>query len=137
MLTGSHAFAGDSVLEVAHAVMHEQPPALTGGPDVVAVDRVIQRALAKRPADRYPDAAAMARDIREALTLLDTGPTPRVRTMTRLIVLPFRVLRPDPEIDFLAFSLPEAITASLSGLEVAHRAIERHGGAVSPGSGPT
>ncbi len=117
MLTGRHAFGGSTVLEVAHAVMHEQPPPLAGGPDVVAVDRIIQRALAKRPADRYPDAAAMARDIREALTLIDTGPTARVRTMTRLIVLPFRVLRQDPEIDFLAHSLPEAITASLSGLE--------------------
>ena len=117
MLTGRHAFGGGSVIEVANAVMHEQPPALAGGPDVVAADRVIQRALAKRPVDRYPDAAAMARDIREALTLLDTGPAPRVRTMTRLIVLPFRILRPDPEIDFLAHSLPEAITASLSGLE--------------------
>ena len=117
MLSGRHAFAGSTVLEVAHAVLHEHPPALTGGPDVIAVDRVIQRALAKRAADRYQDAAAMARDIREALTLIDTGPTPRVRTMTRLIVLPFRVLRPDPEVDFLAHSLPEAITASLSGLE--------------------
>jgi DNA-binding winged helix-turn-helix (wHTH) protein len=37
--------------------------------------------------------------------------------LTRLIVLPFRVLRPDPPTDFLAYSLPDAITASLSGLE--------------------
>ena len=36
---------------------------------------------------------------------------------TRLIVLPFRMLRPDAETDFLAFSLPDAITASLSGLQ--------------------
>jgi DNA-binding winged helix-turn-helix (wHTH) protein len=36
---------------------------------------------------------------------------------TRLIVLPFRMLRPDAETDFLAFSLPDAITATLSGLE--------------------
>lgn len=35
---------------------------------------------------------------------------------TRLIVLPFRMLRPDPEIDFLAFGLPDAITCSLRGL---------------------
>ena len=27
------------------------------------------------------------------------------------------MLRPDPAIDFLAFSLPDAITVSLSGLE--------------------
>jgi DNA-binding winged helix-turn-helix (wHTH) protein len=38
-------------------------------------------------------------------------------SLTRLIVLPFRMLRPDPEMDFLAFSLPDAITSSLSGLE--------------------
>src|SRR5262249_35195101 len=41
----------------------------------------------------------------------------RARVMSRLIVLPFRALRPDPETDFLAFSLPDAITSSLSGLE--------------------
>jgi eukaryotic-like serine/threonine-protein kinase len=37
--------------------------------------------------------------------------------MSRLIVLPFRILKRDPETDFLAFSLPDAITSSLSGLE--------------------
>ena len=31
-------------------------------------------------------------------------------------MLPFRVLRPDPETDFLAFSLPDAIATSLSGI---------------------
>jgi DNA-binding winged helix-turn-helix (wHTH) protein/tetratricopeptide (TPR) repeat protein len=36
---------------------------------------------------------------------------------TRLIVLPFRMLRPDAETDFLAFSLPDALTISLCGLE--------------------
>jgi DNA-binding winged helix-turn-helix (wHTH) protein/tetratricopeptide (TPR) repeat protein len=41
------------------------------------------------------------------------GPT----GLTRLIVLPFRMLRPDADTGFLAFSLPDALTASLSGLE--------------------
>ena len=36
---------------------------------------------------------------------------------TRIIVLPFRMLRPDPETDFLAFSLPDALTTSLSALK--------------------
>lgn len=40
------------------------------------------------------------------------------KTLTRLIVLPFRMLRPDPETDFLAFSLPDALTTSLSGLKL-------------------
>ena len=37
--------------------------------------------------------------------------------LKRLIVLPFRMLRPDPETEFLAFSLPDALTTSLSGLK--------------------
>ena len=45
-------------------------------------------------------------------TLSPAGP----KAVTRLIVLPFRMLRPDPVTDFLAFSLPDAITTALSGL---------------------
>ena len=52
-----------------------------------------------------------------ALTLADSGDVRQLRPMTRLIVLPFRVLRADPDIDFLSFSLADAITTSLSGLE--------------------
>jgi DNA-binding winged helix-turn-helix (wHTH) protein/tetratricopeptide (TPR) repeat protein len=37
--------------------------------------------------------------------------------VTRLIVLPFTMLRPDAGTEFLAFSLPDAVTSSLSGLE--------------------
>ena len=117
MLTGRAAFSGSSLPAVYNAVLNEQPPPLVGDADVIAADRVIQRALAKRPADRWPSAGAMAQAVREALALIDTGPAQQVRTVTRLIVLPFRLLRPDPEIDFLASSLPEAISASLSALE--------------------
>ncbi|HEY4363741.1 MAG TPA: winged helix-turn-helix domain-containing protein [Bryobacteraceae bacterium] len=39
------------------------------------------------------------------------------KSVTRLIVLPFRILRPEPETDFLAFSLPDALTTSLSSLK--------------------
>jgi eukaryotic-like serine/threonine-protein kinase len=117
MLAGKPAFPGSTIIEVYRAVAMAQPPALTGGSEVIAADRIIQVALAKRPADRYPDAAAMAREVRSAWALIDTGSSPQARALTRLIVLPFRVLRPDPEIDFLAFSVPDAITGSLSGLD--------------------
>lgn len=35
----------------------------------------------------------------------------------RLLVLPFRMLKADADLDFLAFSLPDALTAQLSGLD--------------------
>ncbi len=117
MLTGKPAFGGGTIIEVCRAIAHEQPPALTGEAAVVAVDRVIRRALEKRPEDRYRSADEMALQIRAALLLLDSQQAATVRPMRRLIVLPFRVLRPDPETDFLASSLPDAITGSLAGLE--------------------
>ncbi|HTS29517.1 MAG TPA: winged helix-turn-helix domain-containing protein [Bryobacteraceae bacterium] len=49
---------------------------------------------------------------------VETAAAVEPKTVTRLIVLPFRMLRPDPETDFLAFSLPDALTTSLSGLKL-------------------
>src|SRR4029079_5275783 len=72
---------------------------------------------AKRPDDRYPSAEAMARDLRMALAVTDDPASGSGRSLTRLIVLPLRVLRPDPDTDFLAFSLADAITNGLSGLQ--------------------
>jgi TolB-like protein len=59
----------------------------------------------------------MAAELR-AVQGADGNDTPALaRALTRLVVLPFRILRPDPETDFLAFSLPDAISTSLSGSE--------------------
>jgi TolB-like protein len=115
MLAGRPAFAGQNIAEVLHATRYEQPPALTGSPAVAAVDRVIRRAMAKRPGDRPVSADAMADELR-AIRGIDSGSGPAMaQALTRLVVLPFRVLRPDTETDFLAFSLPDAIATSLSG----------------------
>lgn len=48
---------------------------------------------------------------------VSTPPVLEPKSIRSLIVLPFRMLRPDPATDFLAFSLPEAVTTSLSGLQ--------------------
>jgi len=114
MLAGRPAFAGRNVVEILHATLNEQPPALTGSPAVAAVDRLIRRALAKRPADRPASADAMAAELRRVPGSPEGESAAFARTLTRLVVLPFRVLRSDPETDFLAFSLPDAISTSLS-----------------------
>jgi serine/threonine protein kinase/tetratricopeptide (TPR) repeat protein len=116
MLAGRPAFGGRTVVDVLHATLHEQPPALTGSPAVAAVDRVIRRALAKRPADRPISADQMAEELRGVRGATSDETPALAQTLTRLVVLPFRVLRPDPETDFLAFSLPDAISTSLSGI---------------------
>jgi TolB-like protein len=116
MLSGRRAFDAPSEAELINQILQENPPALVGAPAVVAVDRVIRRAVAKRRDDRPPSAETMARELR-AIPAGETGGfAVRPHVLTRLIVLPFRVLRPDPEFDFLGVSLPDAITSSLSGL---------------------
>jgi serine/threonine protein kinase/tetratricopeptide (TPR) repeat protein len=116
MLAGRPAFGGKNLVEILHSTMSQQPPALTGSPAVAAADRLIRRALAKRPTERPASADAMAEELR-AIRGAPGDDTPALaRALTRLVVLPFRVLRPDPETDFLAFSLPDAIATSLSGI---------------------
>jgi serine/threonine protein kinase/tetratricopeptide (TPR) repeat protein len=115
-LAGKPAFAGNSALEIFHSVLYETPPALTGSPAIAAVDRIVRRAMDKNPANRFAAADEMAAELRVVLRLDDSGAQVETRAVKRLIVLPFRVLRSDPETDFLAFSLPDAIAASLAGL---------------------
>jgi serine/threonine-protein kinase len=114
MLAGRPAFAGRTVLEIVHATRYEHPPALSGSPAVVAIDRIVRKAMAKRPDERPVSAEAMAEELR-AIGGVESGAAPSMaRPLTRVVVLPFRMLRPDPDIDFLAFSLPDAIATSLS-----------------------
>jgi len=132
MLGGRPAFDGRTPIEIFHAISYEQPPVLTGGPGAEALDRVIQRALAKAPADRYAQAADMASALREALPSSSGTLAVPVRAVTRIVVLPFRPLRPDPDVDFLAAGLPEAITTSLAGLP----SLVVRAGSAGAGEGP-
>jgi TolB-like protein len=116
-IAGKRPFGGESLMGVLHAILHEPPPSLVGPPGVIAVDRIVRRALAKMPADRYGTADEMAQDLRAVLPLANSGETARVQAIKRLAVLPFRVLRADPEVESLAFALADAMTAWLSGLE--------------------
>ena len=135
MLAGRPAFSGRTILEIFHATQYEHPPALSGSPSVAAVDRVIRRAMAKRPADRPGSADTMAEELR-AIEGADNSPAAGLaHALTRLVVLPFRVLRSDPETDFLAFSLPDAIATSLAGnpsLVVRSSAVAARFGADTP-----
>src|SRR4029078_1545944 len=116
MLAGAPAFAGRTHVDVLHATLHEAPAALGGSRTIESVKRILQRLLAKNPHDRPTSASAAADDLKACLTFGDAEDVPRARAMTWLVVLPFRVLRPDSETDFLAFSLPHANARSPGGL---------------------
>jgi eukaryotic-like serine/threonine-protein kinase len=121
MLTGRAAFEAPSLVDILHAITHEDPAPLPPGVAPPHFERALRQALAKRPADRPASAAAFAMALRHtsdsATVPVALGTTTDRVGLTRLLVLPFRMLRPDPDTDFLAFSLPDAVSAALAGVE--------------------
>ncbi len=71
MLTGLPPFAADDLNGILKQVLSEPtPPPSTHNPTIpAAFDHIVGKALAKDPADRYQDAAAMAADLRNYATL--------------------------------------------------------------------
>ena len=117
MLAGRPPFSGKTLAAIAQSVLHEAPPVLTGSPAVSAADRILHRALSKRPEERYPTADALVADLRAALQLAAGDSVAEARPMLRLAVLPFRLLKRDPDTDYLGLSLADALVSSLTGLE--------------------
>jgi serine/threonine-protein kinase len=64
MLTGRKPFTGDSVVSITYAIMHADPPPMTGVPS--AIEQVIRRALSKSPLQRQRTAEEMKIDLRAA-----------------------------------------------------------------------
>ena len=91
MICGERPFAGASYFVVARKILLEPAPSLSAlVPDVPpALDRLLQRALAKRPVDRHADLQALQR----AFTELLRG-APRAATSGRPVVQPTPERRP-------------------------------------------
>ncbi|MCS6777001.1 MAG: protein kinase [Chthonomonadaceae bacterium] len=64
MLTGRRPFTGDSVISITYAIMHFDPPPMSGIP--AAVEQVIRRALCKDPSGRPETAEEMRNALQRA-----------------------------------------------------------------------
>ena len=85
MLTGTPPFQGAGTLGILQAITTGTPPSLSAARTDLpeALERIVLRALAKDPAQRYQSAAEMARE-------LATVHTPRLRVSTDGGVTPLR-----------------------------------------------
>jgi eukaryotic-like serine/threonine-protein kinase len=121
MLTGRVPFGPDSNVDWLNAVLTEDPPSL-GKPELHALDPVIERALQRRPNDRFATIDEMAQALRQAMHGEGTAPATGESTAgqvqksdtIRAVILPFRLLQDDPEIAALKDGVPEMLTTMLT-----------------------
>jgi serine/threonine protein kinase len=87
LLACAVVFIRDHPMASLYAHLHEPPPRLTEArPDLPrAVDRVMARALAKEPDDRYPSCGAFADALREALGVGPYGTAELSRPSTGML----------------------------------------------------
>ncbi len=67
LLTGRPPFTGNNEIATAQAIVNETPGPMRGLREEIprGLELVVRKCLAKRPADRYPDAAALAADLHQ------------------------------------------------------------------------
>jgi TolB-like protein/tetratricopeptide (TPR) repeat protein len=116
MLAGRPPFTGTGA-DVLFAALKENPPALQGPPAVIAIDRIIRRAMRKDRRERYASAEEMVTDLSTvSLSGTTIGSAVPVRALTRIVVPPLRIARTDPDIAFLSFGLAEVVSGSIASL---------------------
>jgi Tol biopolymer transport system component len=75
--SGRRAFRGDSAVDTLHKIIYSEPePVRTIKPDVPPdLGRILRKALAKDPDDRYQTAKDFAIDLRDLLREVDSNPS--------------------------------------------------------------
>jgi len=138
MIAGAPPFVGVTAADLMAAILNAEPvPLELKAPHVpTALARLTARAIRKSRLERFSTGLELVAELAAIEKQLDRAPrrsgdagpdtdtpgsasTPRTRLAkrTRLVVLPFRMLRPDPETEFLAFSLADAVSTTLSSLD--------------------
>jgi DNA helicase II / ATP-dependent DNA helicase PcrA len=88
MLTGTAPFVHDNRIDTMHAILHREPQ-LPGSsrPDLpFDLHRILAKALAKTPKDRYQTVAELAGELKIIKRDLDLGKTLPVASRTRLVL---------------------------------------------------
>ncbi|HEY4224098.1 MAG TPA: serine/threonine-protein kinase, partial [Myxococcota bacterium] len=86
MLAGDRLFADETPLATVQRVVHDEvfPPSHKNPAVPAALDRIVMRALAKKPSERYPSAEAMAGELSAWLALNPFGEADLAKALASL-----------------------------------------------------
>ncbi len=115
---GSRPFPGPSAAAVMQQILTEAPAPLAvfGRQTPAELSRIVHKLLEKQPGSRYQSSRELAVDLRNLerdLTLGVALPA-AIAGKRSVAVLPFKLLTPNPEDDFLSVALADAVINHLS-----------------------
>jgi TolB-like protein/tRNA A-37 threonylcarbamoyl transferase component Bud32/Flp pilus assembly protein TadD len=119
MLTGRHPWKKAAVVDIVHAIIHDDPPAfLSANPSCEDIEKIIRRTLEKNAADRYDSVSGLLVDLRGIGGRPGTLAAPTaVQEEKSIAVLPFVFLTPMEEKESLSLGFADALITTLGRLE--------------------
>jgi TolB-like protein len=123
MATGQGPFVGGTTAELISSILRDTPKPVSGlrAELPMGLERIIERCLAKQPAERY----ASVRELRGALELLrretasgsQSVSMPDASREASVAVLPFTSISADPENEFFAEGITEEVINALTQIK--------------------
>ncbi len=123
MVTGQPPFKGDYEQALVYLILNEEPPALsTLRPELPAtLTRVVAKALAKDPKERYQNMAELLADLKSSrrgkATATVAEVAPAANSVPCIAVLPFVNMSADPEQEYFCDGMAEEIINALTKVE--------------------
>ena len=119
LAVGRRPFVGGGVTALILQILDEEPviqPDSTRVPAQLA--SIIRRLLEKRPDARYQSAADVQVDLTNLARELELGPAPPFRVVGKstVAVLPFQLLKPGTDNEYLSIGLTDTLINHLSGV---------------------
>jgi TolB-like protein len=119
MLTGRHPWKRAAVVDIVHAIIYDDPPALPSAiQDGNEFEKIVRRTLQKGAADRYDSASELLSDLRAigGSPITPTAPS-SVQEEQSIAVPAFVFLTPMEEKESLSLGFADALITTLGRLE--------------------
>ncbi len=118
LATRNRPFPGPTAADLMTQILNEPPLLLRSlaphAPE--ALERVVCRLLERQPSSRYQSASDVRAELTRLARDLEVGLVrPAVEGKRAVAVLPFKLLTPNPEDDYLSVALADALINQLSG----------------------